>query len=412
MKMIKQKRIYLDNAATTPTDKRVKKAMDDYSKKSFGNPSSLHKEGVLAYEALDKARGQTADFLCVRPDEIVFTSGGTEANNLAILGVFEALQYGYPFGGLTSENSEVRPPNGQLNDLHAITSVIEHASVLDTFKYLESKGLNVTYVGVGKNGVVDLKEIKEALKSNTMLVSIMYANNEIGSVQPIRDIAKIVRDFKKINGGTYPLFHTDATQALNYLNVSISQLGVDLLSGSGSKIYGTKGAGFLFVKKDTPMKSIIHGGGQEHGLRAGTENVTAIVGTGEALHITSLLKEKEFKRLSKLRDYFHKRLKKEFSTCILNSTSDGLPNIISVIFPDYESEELVLRLDANGISCAGKSACSEGDGEDSHVINAIMGRESSEGVVRFSMGRDTKKSDIDYVIKILKKVFGIIINNK
>jgi cysteine desulfurase len=402
----KQKRIYLDNAATTPTDRRVKKAIDDYSRKSFGNPSSLHKEGVVAKEALDNARGQVADFLNARSDEIVFTSGGTEANNLAILGVFEISQ----FGGPTS-NLEVGPPNW-LSDYHAITSVIEHASVLDTFKYLESKGLNVTYVGVNDEGVVDVKEVKDALRKETILVSIMYVNNEIGSIQPVREIAKVVRNFRKINEGTYPVFHIDATQALNYLDTNVSKLGVQLLSGSGSKIYGTKGAGFLFVKKGTPVSQIIHGGGQENGLRAGTENVTACVGTAEALKITSLMKDKEFTRLSELRDYFHEELKKDFPDCILNSGGDGLPNIVSVIFPNYESEELVLRLDAKGISCAGKSACSEGGDEDSHVISAMRKGASVDGVVRFSMGRFTEKSDIDYTIKTLENIFKIINNTK
>ncbi len=398
---LKQKRIYLDNASTTPTDVRVKKAMDSYLNKSFGNPSSLHKEGVIASEALGKARGQVADFLGAHPDNIVFTSGGTEANNLAILGVFEYLQ----------QNDKQSAGCSSLDGLHAVTSMIEHASVLDTFKYLESRGLSVTYIDVNEKGVVDIKEIKNVLRKETVLVSVMYANNEIGSIQPIRDIAKVVRDFRKTNKDVHTVFHTDATQALNYLNTDVLHLGIDLLSGSGSKIYGTKGSGFLFVKKGTSIARIIHGGGQEHGLRAGTENVASCVGVGEALKVIALLKEKEFIRLSKLRDYFHNELKEKFSNCILNSSSDGLPNIVSVIFQNYESEELVLRLDANGISCAGKSACSEGDDEDSHVISAIRKGESSDGVIRFSMGRFTKKTDIDYTINTLKEIFGII-NNK
>jgi len=405
--MFKSKRIYLDNAATTPTDKRVKKAMEDYSCRSFGNPSSLHREGVIAKEALGKARKQTADFLNAHSDEIVFTSGGTEANNLAVSGVFEALQISDESDGrATSVLTDVARPS--LGEYHAVTSVIEHPSVLDSFKYLESKGLSVTYLGVNDEGVLDAEELKEAIKDNTVMVSIMYANNEIGSIQPICEIAKIVRDFRKKNKNIYPLFHTDATQALNYLNTNVSQLGVDLLSGSGSKIYGTKGAGFLFVKKDTPISRIIHGGGQEYGLRAGTENVAACVGTSEALKITATLKEGEFNRLSELRGYFHEELKEKFPDCILNSTGDGLPNIVNVIFPNFESEELVLRLDAKGISCAGGSACSEEDDKDSHVINAIRSENFSDGVVRFSMGRFTKKGDIDYTIKILKIIFETI----
>jgi len=315
-----------------------------------------------------------------------------ESNNLAILGVFRVF-----------EKSGVK-----LEDCHAITSVIEHSSVLDTFRALESRGLAVTYIGVNEKGIVDPKEIKEALREDTKLVSIMYANNEIGSIQPVAEIAKVARDYRKETGGAYPLFHTDAAQALNYLDVSVARLGVDLLSASASKIYGPKGVGILYVKRNTPISSISYGGGQENGLRPGTENTSSVIGCGEAVDVLAKIKEKETARMQILYDYFISGLYKNFPDAVINSNEEGLANIINVSFPNMESEEMVLRLDAKGIACAGKSACKTEDEEVSYVVNALGEGHYPESAVRFSMGRDTKKRDIDYVIKKLKEIFTVI----
>jgi len=388
------KRIYLDNAATTPLDKKVKKAMDKASCEIFGNPSSVHKEGIAARTAIEDARAKVADFFDAHSDEIFFTSGGVESNNLAILGVFKALEKN----------------NIKFNDCHAITSAIEHSSVLDTFRSLESMGLAVTYVGVNEKGIIDPKDIKESLKPETRLVSIMYANNEVGSVQPIQEIAKVVRDYKKEKSGVYPFFHTDAAQALNYLDVNVLKLGVDMLSGSASKIYGPKGAGMLFVKRNTDISPIVYGGGQEGALRPGTENTSSIVGCGEAVSVTAKIKEKETARMKNLNQYFISEINKNFPEAVINSNEEGLPNIVNVSFPNTESEELVLRLDAKGIACAGKSACKTEDEEVSYVVNALGEGHYPESAARFSMGRDTRKGDINYVVRTLKAIFDIIIN--
>jgi len=391
------KRIYLDNAATTPLGKKVKKAMDKASCEIFGNPSSVHKEGVAARTAIESARGKVADFFDAHPDEIIFTSGGVESNNLAILGTF---------GSPTPKDLGVGLP--KVEQCHAITSAIEHSSVLDTFRSLESMGLAVTYVGVNEKGIIDPKDIKEALRADTKLVSIMYANNEIGSIQPIAEIAKVIRDFSKGKNIQKPIFHTDAAQALNYIDVKVLKLDVDMLSASASKIYGPKGAGILYVKRNTNISQIMYGGGQEMGIRPGTENTSAIVGCGEAVSITTKIKEKEMTRMKILNNYFTLKIRNNFSNAVINSTDEGLPNIVNVSFPETESEEIVLRLDAKGIACSGKSACKTEDEEVSYVVNALGEGHYPESAVRFSMGRDTKKGDIDFTIKKLKEIFKIV----
>jgi len=388
------KRIFLDHAATTPLAKEVKKTMDIYAAEQFGNPNSLHREGVVARRAVEDARAEAARFFGALPEEIVFTGGGTEANNMAIRGVFE----------------ELEQSGTALADCHAITSVIEHSSVLEVFQALESKGLAVTYAGVDGSGGVCVQEIKEALRANTKLVSIMYANNEIGTIQPVHEIAKAVRHFRGGREDGYPLVHTDACQALQCLPVGVRPLGADLLSASAQKVYGPKGVGLLFVKRGTPFAPIMYGGGQERGLRPGTENVAGIAGFGRALAMTAQVRGKECARQSSLRAYLVSELKTAFPDAVLNGDSeDQLPHIVSVSFPGVDQEELVLRLDAKGVAVAARSACKEKDLDVSYTVAALGEKHHPGSAIRFSIGRETRKRDLNFTVKTLKNIFTTII---
>jgi len=390
------KRIFLDHAATTPLEKEVKKVMDIYATKHFGNPGSLHKEGVTGREAILAARFSAAQFLGALPEEIIFTAGGTEANNIAILGVFEELFH----SGVS------------LRECHAITSVIEHPSVLVVFQALERKGLSVTYVSVNDGGAVSAKEIRESLRENTKLVSIMHANNETGTKEPITEITKAVRHFKGKSGNMYPLVHTDACQTLMLSSQTVRALGVDMLSASAQKVYGPKGVGMLYVKKGTPIAPIMYGGGQERGLRPGTEHVAGIAGFARALSITEKLREKECLRLGRLRAYFLARLETFFPECVINGdTKEQMPHIVNVSFPGFDQEELVLRLDAKGVAIAARSACGERDEDVSYVIQALGPGHYPESAVRFSMGRSTGRQDIDHILRALKEIFNSITKN-
>lgn len=390
------KRIYLDNSATTPVDKLVEKVMRPYLREKFGNPSALYKEGVMAKNAVELARGVVAESLGAHADEIIFTGSGTESDNLAVAGVVK---------------HKIHQP-GRLMDLgvakpHIITSAIEHPAVLEVCKALEQNGVvDVTYVGVNEQGIVNSKDIKNALREETVLVSIMYANNEIGTIEPLREIAKVIRGWKKTNGGEYPYFHTDACQAMNYLDMNVLRLGVDLLTINGSKIYGPKGVGALYKKRGVNIAPIVYGGGQEGGLRGGTENVSGIVGFAQACEITEKIKEVESSRLSEIRDYFIKELLSSIPESILNGDEmERLPNNINISIPNIDSEQLVIELDAKGVSASARSACKSRDYGSSYVIIAL-GRKplQNEGAVRFSLGRDTKKKDVNYVLKVLQKI--------
>lgn len=368
------KRIYLDHAATTPVDPRVEKAMDEFFAREFGNPSSLYKEGREAKRAIDTARADIAKIIGARPEEIIFTSGGTESNNLAIFGV--ANKKG-----------------------HIITTKIEHHSVLNPIKFLEKQGFDVTWLDVDKDGIVNPKDVEKALKPSTILVSIMYANNEIGTIQPIKEIGKILGKHKAV-------FHSDACQAAGYLDLNIDKLGVDLMTVNSSKIYGPKGVGFLYVKGGLKLEPIMYGGEQEKGLRPGTENVPAIIGLAEAFKIAQKEKNKEVRRLTGLRDYFIKRITTEIPKVFLNGHPlKRLPNNINVSVLGTEGEAVVLCLDEYGIACSTGSACSSASLEPSHVIMALKKpHEYGHGSLRFTLGRKTTKKEIDYVMKILPKV--------
>ncbi len=385
----------------------------DYAASFSANPSSIHSFGVDAKKKLARARKEVAGVLGGRSEEIIFTSGGTESNNLAIQGAALAWRgKGFP---------------------HIITTNIEHPSVLETFKLLDKRKLaQISIVSVEKNGIVDPKKIKKEIKKNTILVSVMYANNEIGTIQPIREIAKEIRHWNKQNLFSYVLFHTDAVQAVNYLDLNMERLGVDLLSFSGSKIEGAGKVGVLCKKKSVLLSKIFGGGDQEMGLRPGTENLPEILKFSKALQFTQKVKEKETKRLTKLRDYFFAKLFNlknknqnfraglagvggpenrgpekisDFYFSINGDLKNRLPNNVNITFPNIPSDLLVIELSARGIMCSSKSACKSGDGKASYVIKAINKNISEEdGSLRFSLGRDTTKKDIDYTIKALSEI--------
>jgi len=395
--MAKSRKIYLDYAASVSA-----------------NPSSIHILGVKAKTKLQNARKEVATVLGARPEEIIFTSGGTESNNLAIQGVVLAWK-------------------GK-NLPHIITTNIEHPSVLETFKMLKKRKLaDISIVLVEKDGIVDPKKIKKEIKKNTVLVSVMYANNEIGTVQPIHEIAKEIRYYKKQsaklkgffrssdsrvpiparpfkNLSVFPLLHTDAVQAANYLNLNVEKLGVDLLSLSGSKIEKAGRVGVLYKKKSVPLAAIFCGGDQELGLRPGTENLPEISKFSHALKSVEITKGKEVKRLTRLQNYFLNKLKRSdiFNNAgmILNGDlKNRLPNNINITFPKIPSDLLVIELSAKGVMASSKSACKSSHSEGSYVIKAIHPESNIEiGGLRFSLGKETTKADIDYTVKILSKI--------
>lgn len=377
-----KKNIYLDHAATTYVDPRVKKKMEPYFTEKFGNPSAFYDIGLEAKIALDQARKQVADILHANPQEIVFVGSGTESDNLAILGTARA-----------------NKDKGN----HIITTKIEHHAVLDACKELENEGFEVTYLNVDKYGLIDLKALEKAITKKTILVSIMYANNEIGTIQPIKEIAKITK--KK---GVY--FHTDACQAGCSLSLNINELGVDLLTLNGSKIYGPKGTGMLYVKSGVKIKPIIFGGGQEGGLRSGTENVPGIVGFAEALYLAQKERLKESKRLTMLRDKLIKKLVGIIPKSFLNGhPTKRLPNNANLSILDIEGEAMILFLNELGIYTSTGSACTSGSLDPSHVILALgLPYEAAHGSLRMTLGRRTTEKDVDYLILVLPQVVEIL----
>lgn len=392
-----KKRVYLDYAAATYMDPRVKKAMDNFFIKDFGNPSSLYFEARKARRAVDLSRSQIAKIINAKQDEIIFTNGGTESDNLAILGVAGKFAQNSPFLKDGHKGKSYEKANSGLP--HIITAKFEHHAVLGPCKFLEKQGFDVTYLDIGEDGIVKLEDVEKALQPYTILVSIMYANNEIGTIQPIAEIGEILKNHRAV-------FHTDACQAAGYLDLNVEKLGVDLMTVNGSKIYGPKGIGFLYAKRGIRLAPLMHGGEQERGLRPGTENVPAIVGLAKALELVQKQKTKESKRLTALRDYFIKRLTKEIPKTFLNGHSKKrLPNNINISILGVEGEAVVLYLDDAGIACSTGSACSSERLEPSHVIMAIRNDYAySHGSIRFSLGKINTKKDIDYVMKILPKV--------
>lgn len=388
------KKIYLDYAATTPVDKEVLKEMLPYFSERFGNAMSIHSFGQEALRAVDAAREKIAKFFGATSSEIIFTSGATESNNLTVKGVLRAYYS-------NAKNAKKKP--------HIITSAFEHHCVLDSCKAVEKENLaEVTYLKPGKDGVIKTSDIKKAIKPNTILISIMYVNNEIGTVQPIEKIGKIV---KKINAEKNTVdfkivFHTDATQAVNYFDCNVSKLGVDLLSMSAHKIYGPKGIGILYIKKGTPIRKIQDGGDQEYKMRAGTHNVTSIVGLGKAIELLEKNKGKDSRKIESLRNHLIEKILKEVPMTMLNGSKiKRSPNNANFTFRDVEGEGLLLSLDMEGVACSTGSACSSGALSPSHVLLSIgLKPEEAHGSLRITLGKHTTKQEIDMAIKKIKSV--------
>jgi cysteine desulfurase len=369
------KRIYMDHAATTPTDPEVVRAMLPFWTDVFGNPSSVHQEGREAGRAVEEARSTVAEVLGARPEEIVFTAGGTESDNLALKGAADA-----------------KKDRGR----HIITSKIEHHAVLETCRFLEGKGFHVTYLDVDNRGSVDPEAVQRAITDETILVSIMHANNEIGTIQPIAAIGRIVRECGIV-------FHTDAVQTAGHLATRVDELDVDLLSLSAHKLYGPKGVGALYIRKGTKITPFLHGGEQERRRRASTHNVPGIVGLGRAIALAEARREAEGPRLTALRDRLIAGIVGGIEHTVLNGDPRGrLPNNVSVAIAFVEGESLVLSLDMEGIACATGSACTSLSLEPSHVLIGIgLSHELAHGTLRFSLGRHTTEEDVDHVLAVL-----------
>ena len=379
--------IYLDYAAATPVDKKVNSLMSEVSTRFFGNPSSVHSLGLEAKKTLEEARKKIAGLSGVKSDEIIFTGSGTESINLAILGVARF----YP------EPSKMS--SGASKKGHILTTNIEHMSVLRACRQLEKEGFKVDYLPVEQNGIIDPERIIKAVKPNTILISVQYANNEIGTIQPIKTIAQKL----KMADLSVPVFHTDACQAAGFLNIRPETLGVDLLSFNGSKIYGPKGVGVLFKKNKIKLEPIIYGGPQERGLRAGTENVSLATGMALSLELAEENKAKEVKRLTSLRDWLIQKIQIKIPETKLNGDSKKrLPNNINISFKGVDGEMLMLGLNRRGFAVSTGSACTTSETGPSHVISALGGSKE-EGNLRITLGRETTKKELETFLETLKE---------
>jgi cysteine desulfurase len=392
------RRIYLDYASATPLDARVMKSMRKIESQTTGNPSALHFEGRQAKKIVEDSRKNIAGNIGARSEEIIFTSGATESNNLAILGLYNAVKDEYKKAG--------RIP-------HIISSSIEHKSVLEVLKHLEREGVVMTYIDPERDGTLSLKTLRKSLTPDTILVSIMYANNEIGTINDIEEIAREVRHARRKLGmlisGT-PYFHTDATQAPMYLDLNMEKVGVDLLTLHSPKIYGPAGIGLLYKRKGVNICPIIFGGGQEDGLRSGRELPILAHGFAEAFSIAKKEMNKEVVRLTKLRDYFFKEIHKIIPDAKINGCLEKrLPNNVNVCIPNIDAEFAVICLDENGVACSSASTCMNTSNESySYVLERIYGDKScATSSLRFSLGRFTTKTEIDNCIKILRKILGL-----
>ncbi len=372
------RRVYLDNAATTPTDPRVLEEMKTYFAETFGNPSSIYLEGREARKAVELARSRVAEALGADPDEIILLSGGTEADNLAIRGTAFA-------PGVKGK--------------HIITSAVEHHAVLETCHMLEKDGFEVTYVPVDGHGLVDPDEVKKALRPDTILISVMHANNEIGTVEPVGEIARIAAE-----AGVR--MHTDAVQTVGALPVDVRELGVDMLSVSSHKLYGPKGIGCLFLRKGVRLRPLLTGGAQERHRRAGTENVPGIVGFGRAIELAVIEREERAAGMTALRDVLIRGLLEAIPEVTLNGHPElRLPNNVNIAVRYVEGESICLNLDFAGIAASSGSACSSDSLEPSHVLLAIgISPENAHGSLRLSLGKSTTREDVDYVIEKLPPI--------
>ena len=372
------RRIYLDHAATTPTHPEVVKAMLPYFTDAFGNPSSIYSYGLEAKGAIEEARTKVAELIGARSEEIIFTSGGTEADNFALKGVAYANEH---------------------KGNHIITTPIEHHAVMEACKFLERRGFRITYLPVDEHGLVDPQDVRKAITDNTILISVMHASNEVGTIEPVEEIGKIARE-----AGVY--FHTDAVQTVGHIPVNVDKLKVDLLSISGHKLYGPKGVGALYVRKGTKLVSLMHGGEQEKRRRAGTENVPAIVGLGKAVGLAGREIDKEAERLAYLRDKLIKGLGEKIDHIRLNGhPTRRLPNNVNVSVDFVEGESMLLNLDLEGICASTGSACSSAILEPSHVLLALgLPPEQAHGSLRFTLGRENTEADIERVLEVLPEI--------
>ena len=404
---LKQARsVYLDHAAATPLDPRVMAAMRPWLTRNCANPSALYAPAVEARAAIEEARKNVADVLFAQPDTIIFTSGGTESVNLALQGVTRK-----------HENKKTRK--------HIVSTVVEHTAVSQTLKEFEKQGLQVTYLQVDREGRIDLEDFKKALRKDTILVSVQYANNEVGTIQPIAEIGREILQWRKAHRTAYnlynsttlqpPFFHTDACQAAAYLDLNVEKLHVDLMSLNGSKIYGPKGVGVLYKRRGVDIEPLMYGGGQEFGLRSGTENVPGILGFAKALELAEKWRNEEIKKLRGLRDYFWRRLQKSVAGVKLNGPPLGnsefcrLPNNLNLQIAGIDAEAMIIYLDAAGIQCSSQSACSTDSDEVSHVLLACgVSAQAAKESMRFTLGKETTKKDIDYVLKCLPKVIDYV----
>ena len=376
------RRVYLDNSATTPIDERVVEAMLPFLTEKFGNASSIHFFGQEARAAVDRARHQVAEIINARPNEIVFTSGGTEANNLAIRGLLEANEkYGK----------------------HIITSQIEHSAVKNVCEDLEKHGIEVTYLPVYEDGIVRIEDLKNAVRKDTILISIMTANNEIGTIQPVEEIGKFVRQTRE--SGKKIWFHTDAVQAIGKIPIDVEEIGCDLLSMSAHKIYAPKGVGALYVRRGVRLHSQNLGGRQERERRGGTESVPLIVAFGKACELAKENLSDRADYIKSLRDKFEDGVAEKISDVVFNGNrANRLSNISNISFRFIEGEGLLINLDMQGVAVSTGSACSSGSLEPSPVIRALgRNEELARGAIRFSFGKDTSHEDVEYVLEVLPK---------
>lgn len=372
------KRIYLDYAATTPMHPEVAKAMQPYFTESFGNPSSIYSYGQEARSAIEEARNGIATFIGAKEEEIVFTSGGTEADNFALKGI--------AFANESRGN-------------HVITSSIEHHAVIESCKFLERKGFNLTYLPVDRSGLVDPDDVKNAVTNKTILISIMHGNNEIGTIQPIVDISKIARE-----AGIY--FHTDAVQTLGHIPMNVNSLGIDLLSMSAHKLYGPKGVGALYIRKGTKVIPLMNGGAQERGQRSGTENVPSLVGFGKAVQLAQQEIYHEAEQLTSLRDQLIAGILRRIDDAYLNGhPTKRLPNNVNITIDYIEGESVCLKLDLEGICASTGSACSSAILEPSYVLLAMgLPPERAHCSVRFTLGKWTSEEDVLRVLEVLPRI--------
>ncbi len=372
--------LYFDHAATTPVKQEVLNEMLPYFSNNFGNASSIYSIGRRSKKALDTARTRTAKAIGCNEKEVYFTSCGSESDNLAIKGIAFA-------------NSE--------KGKHIITSKIEHPAVLNTCRTLEKSGFEVTYLNVDENGFVDLQELKDSIRDDTILITIMFANNEIGTIQPIKEIAEIAKNANVI-------FHTDCVQAVGNVKINVEEMGIDLLSMSAHKFYGPKGVGALYVRSGIEFDKIQDGGHQEKDKRAGTENVAGIVGLGKAIELADYNLENYNSKLLKLRNYFIREITTKYENVKINGDlKQRLPGNINVSFPGIDGEELLLKLDGYGICASAGSACSSGSSEPSHVLTAIgLDREHIGGSLRITFGEHNTIDDVRYLVETINKIIG------